>query len=83
MSTKMTVACAWKDPEQNLDVTIAADLGATTKVWTGYRGRLHTIEHNLTTLNSLTPRDCATLSINVVQCFMTEGARNARDRTKY
>jgi hypothetical protein len=26
-----------KDPRQNLDVTIEADLGAFTKVWTGYR----------------------------------------------
>jgi hypothetical protein len=26
-----------KDPGQNLDVTIEADLGAFTKVWTGYR----------------------------------------------
>ena len=26
-----------KDPRQNLGVTIEADLGAFTKVWTGYR----------------------------------------------
>ena len=27
-----------KDPGQNLDVMIEADLGAFTKVWTGYSG---------------------------------------------
>ena len=36
MIRKDEIEVCLKDPGQNLDVTIEADLGVFTKVWTGY-----------------------------------------------
>jgi hypothetical protein len=40
-----------KDPGQNLDVTIEADLAVFTKVWTGYSGLEEALARGLVTLS--------------------------------